>query len=855
MALGNDIQKKRIRVCRLIPVFFLFLAWISAVLIGQELPDSTSSDTVSVEPPTGPVLDNLTVIQPPDTDTLTAAADSSTVGAAAESDSLSQTADSLRSAGADSVTAPEPAPEDTIMQALMEEDKSVSYSGDTIETLPSEDVVYISGDAELKYQDSSLGADEITYDMEKESLTASGETYLKDKSGEIYGQKMEYSLKEEKGIISDARTQHEEWYFTGEKISKIGDEDLYGKDSRFTTCDLEEPHYHFRCRKLKLKIGDKVIARPIIFYVRDIPFFIFPFYVFPIESGRKSGILKPNIGLFSDDERGRSITNLGYFWAANDYYDVTVGTDLYQRLRWTVWGEARYKKRYSYDGRIYSSYTKDTSRGDRRRGEYIVKHNQTLNKKSSFRVDLNIATDRNIYKDLSYDINQVLQRSLKSRVTYNRSEKWGSYYMSFDSDYSLEREQTIIQAPIFSITKNSTSVFKPKPGEELPLWYRKLAYGASGDFAYKNIKRTETTGGDTVDVRANLENSNLSANMTNPMQFFGWLNVSPGFSYREILFHSDEEGVGLLNQGTYTLNTTVFTRLYGIFEGPRLGPVTKWRHTISPQVRYSFSPASQTVGAGNSQFYQGLSSTGTNILFLTLSNDLDAKYRKGEGEKTEMKNLTLARFVLGTTYNIKTAREGKPGWGNLSSRLESNPSDRFKFSLEGVHSLFDDDRFDPFLTSLTTNFTLKGSGKDVEAEETEGLEGSMGDEYLGQRAYGDRTGMPGTGSMYGMGMKGPWSFTITHNLSKSRTGSSTRQSIRNSVGFNPSRKWRLLYSYQYDLTNGELQDQSLTLRRDLHRWEMYISLRQLPGDRFSYEFRVNLKDIPALEVRRSAQTP
>ncbi|MFQ6102782.1 MAG: LPS-assembly protein LptD [Candidatus Glassbacteria bacterium] len=831
MAFGVDIQKKGIRAGWIALSLLLPLGGWSFLQTHDAVCDTAWADSASVESTASHVADSLIGVETEEVDSIPT--------------------DRLGITGVDSSASRTEALEDSLMKALMRYKESVSYSGDSIETIPSEDVVNISGKATLKYQDATLGADKISYDMEKENLSAEGETYLKDSSGEITGQRMIYNLDSDRGIIEGAKTQHEAWYFSGNTISKIGDEDLYGEGSTFTTCDNPEPHFHFKCRQLKITLNDKVIARPIVFYIRDIPFFVFPFYVFPIESGRKSGLLKPNFGIFSDDQRGRSITNLGYFWAASDYYDFTFATDLYERMRWTVWGEGRYKRRYEYDGRVYASFTRDTARGDRRRGEYVVRHNHTLSKKSSLKVDVNIATDRNIFRDLSYDIDQVLQRSLKSRVTYNKMENWGSYYVTFDSDYSLEREQTIIQAPVISITKNSATLFKPAEGEVLPQWYGKLVYGVSGDFANKSIQETDST-----KTTTRLQTGTINADIRDPVQFLGWLNVSPGFSYREALFHSDEEGVGFLHQGTYTVSATVFTRLYGIFDGPRVGPVTKWRHTISPQVSYSFSPERRPAGSEKSEHFQGISSSGINRINLTLSNDLDAKYRRIEGEKTEEKSLTLARLVLNTSYNIKRAREGLPGWGDLSSRLESNPSERFKFSLQAIHSLFDESRFDPFLTSLTTNFSLKGKKRPGEKEETTETAVGVEDRYLGATPYTSQATQAGYGSAYyGMGLKGPWTFTVTHNLSKSRTGSLTRQSIRSSIGFSPSRKWRMLYSYQYDLTNGELQDQSLTLNRQLHRWEMFISLRQLPGDRFSYEFRVNLKDIPALEFRRAAQTP
>ena len=79
---------------------------------------------------------------------------------------------------------------------------------------------------------------------------------------------------------------------------------------------------------MKMIGKDKVVARPVILYIGDLPVFAVPYYVFPVRKGRHSGFLTFEIGNF---ERGeRFIRNLGYYWAASEYWDLETSLDFYE---------------------------------------------------------------------------------------------------------------------------------------------------------------------------------------------------------------------------------------------------------------------------------------------------------------------------------------------------------------------------------------------------------------------------------------------------------------------------------------------------------------------------------------------
>src|SRR5690606_9284767 len=74
-----------------------------------------------------------------------------------------------------------------------------------------------------------------------------------------------------------------------------------------------------------------LVARPAVLYVRDVPIAWLPFLFQDTKPGRRSGILIPQFG-FNDIVRptrgyNRPVTNVGYYWAPNDYIDATVRFD------------------------------------------------------------------------------------------------------------------------------------------------------------------------------------------------------------------------------------------------------------------------------------------------------------------------------------------------------------------------------------------------------------------------------------------------------------------------------------------------------------------------------------------------
>src|SRR5664280_1686705 len=165
-----------------------------------------------------------------------------------------------------------------------------------------------SGDT-LAVRETNLKSAKIYVDFETNNIDAAGVpsdsfpgkfkgTPLLVDKGETYdGITMRFNFKTSRGFISKAGSKLEGAIYTGEKIKRMDKETYFIEDGIYTTCDETPPHYYFYAHEMKVIQKQQIVAKWIWLYFGGVPFPIpIPFAVFPIESGRRSGIIIPAFG-------------------------------------------------------------------------------------------------------------------------------------------------------------------------------------------------------------------------------------------------------------------------------------------------------------------------------------------------------------------------------------------------------------------------------------------------------------------------------------------------------------------------------------------------------------------------------
>ncbi|MDD3860870.1 MAG: putative LPS assembly protein LptD, partial [Bacteroidales bacterium] len=166
---------------------------------------------------------------------------------------------------------------------------------------------FLYGKAVVIYESVNLTAEFVQMDFENNEVLAYGLTdstgqvigkpVFKDNAEEFDADTIRYNFRTKKGIIKEVMTEFEGSYLHGSKTKMQPDKHVHMIDGKFTTCDLEHPHYYFAISKAIVIPDDKIISGPAFLVIEDIPTPLgIPFGFFPNKKGGSSGIIIPEFG-------------------------------------------------------------------------------------------------------------------------------------------------------------------------------------------------------------------------------------------------------------------------------------------------------------------------------------------------------------------------------------------------------------------------------------------------------------------------------------------------------------------------------------------------------------------------------
>ena len=707
----------------------------------------------------------------------------------------------------------------------------VAYSSATIDYYVPRNRIVLTSGARVEYKTTELRAGRIEFDPEAELMVATEGPDLVEGGERLVGSRLGYDLSDESGAVIGGVTTFEEGLYAGDWIARESDGSLSVRDGVYTTCADEHPHYRLVAPRMRIYLDDKVVARPVILYIGEIPVLALPFYVFPIRRERHSGFLIPTLEVGLSGDSGRFIRNFGYYWAPNDYFDVSAWADYYEQTRWVGHVKTRYKLRYRLSGSVESSFT-DELAGGKRRWDLRVTHRQefgrnwTAGASGDFRSDASYATDTN------QTIEESVNRSLHSQLWVRGKIGGASLGVTLDRREELDQDQVSELLPKADISFSSKPLVTA--GADAGRLLKLLSEISLGWSAIAVNDRDESDGQQEVH-----QGLGLSGSLRTSIKAFRWINLTPRVNLRANVYDRDRSGSELPSRLTYDAGVSVGTTLYGTFL-PEVGPVRGIRHIIEPSASFSWTPEFPEYfdSDGVDRFYTFSGFGGTpsaqKSLRLSVVNKLQMKVASGE-ETRKLDN--LARLSFSSAYDFQ--QDDEP-WSDLSSSFELRPGSAWSFRWSGRHDPYDDWAIQS--SSLTTSITLNGREAPVDATWEDRVQDmtapSPVDELRRQVAERARTGLV---------PEKPWNASMTFRYSRGATSSSESYWVDGSVAFSPTPKWRLNYSLHYDLEAGEVASQEYTIYRDLHCWEAQFTRRYYNED-WEYYFRISVKALPEIQA-------
>jgi len=136
-------------------------------------------------------------------------------------------------------------------------------------------------------QDLKITADKLEFDYTNKMITATGNPInLIYKERELSGNRLELDYEKEVAYLYDANVEVDRFKFRGGKIDYFQGQNpnIVMDDAYYTTCEMEDPHYHYTAKSIQYYPDDKIIGRGIGFWWGERRLFTLPRYVVNIES-------------------------------------------------------------------------------------------------------------------------------------------------------------------------------------------------------------------------------------------------------------------------------------------------------------------------------------------------------------------------------------------------------------------------------------------------------------------------------------------------------------------------------------------------------------------------------------------
>ena len=715
--------------------------------------------------------------------------------------------DSTRALSKDQRTYQWTAPDST-MRALMDKEgyRSVQYQGDTVKFDAGTRILVLKGKPSAVQRDETmLIGDSIQYNDSTKKVVAIGDTVLlrdpaaQDADDFVANGQIEYDLETRQGMtgaFSTSVVSGQRLFLTAARSTILSDtlvsgrHIVFAKNGSFTYCEHAEPHFHFTTRDMKFVSQNVMVARPGVLYIGEVPVFWIPFFFQDVRSGRRSGMLTPNFGvaeLFRNSPAyRRSVQNIGYFFAINDFMNAELSMDWRSGARSSdvdpgfvrVNGEMNYK----WVDRFVSgelAVSQMALRNGTTNQSWTWNHNQDFSKTTKLTARLNWVQNTQIQRNTT--VNPVAANAtIRSQLNYQTKIGPASINVGGSRVQYPGRPQVDMDFPQLNVTTGTLEAgpvswtpslrlavsgsSKIDQGLQFPYVYNARPGGGLDstrfdasrrnmqfsfdtpiklwDFQWQNSFTINEQFRDYPEQREIVGVRDTSQRVTRvfartfetsvdwttsfnlPRFFQGTWNLSPSINVQNVdqggLFVRTERSGGKFVSQAKRLNYALSASptLYAMLPG--VGPIAKLRHSITPGVSYSYSPAAsvsdeflQAIGRSRVGYLGALAQ---NRVSLNLATNLEAKLRSptdsepDQGRKIKLLSLNFSPLTWDFVRADSTGNGFTDKIFSISGRTDLLPGLDFRTS----YDLFQGDpasdtaTFSPYRTDMGVTFSMNG---------------------------------------------------------------------------------------------------------------------------------------------------
>ena len=807
-----------------------------------------------------------------------------------------------------SVTA-QAVPMDTVFVYESDLDDIITYSArDSIYSDLKNKLVFLYGDAKVDMGTVSLRAGYIEVDLDLNEVTAK---YILDSAGapieypefqdgqeKMRCEEMRYNMTTKKGFIIELALQQDEFYFKMGTAKRHPSEEIHLLKGRLTTCDQEQPHYHFQLSKGVIVPEKRIATGPMNLWINGIPTpFGLPFALIPNQKERSHGILFPEI--VPSSAFGFGFQNLGYYVPINERLQTTVFANLYSRGSWGLRNNLDYAKRYAFTGNLslgFQQYRTGFPENETNNKATIIWTHRKARKSNpnwSFSSNVNFISDNQTKNNLDPINPTYFNNSFNSDINLNKS--FPGKPLNMGLKLSLRQnslsESISLTSPI--ITANMTRIFPFKKLIKRSNKEWKKIIERIG-FAYNFDGQNKSTFSDSLLNQGDFNRigqqfmygakQSMSIQTTGGL-FKNVLKITPSANYATKLnFRTIEKSYDAVNNATmvdtisaadlaheFNLNLSATTVLYSYynFVGKKQA---KMRHIMTPKLSYRYVPlinplVTENVGVNQSEisyssYERSLYSVGNSaeasFLSFAVNNTFELKLKSNKDTVTGFKKVRLVdQLSFAGNYDFL---KDSMNLSNITMNMRISPKNWLNVVMNATFSPYSWDSLTGLTKSdyairngqglgrfLSVNFSTSlvlAPKKDREKikEKTEHLNDQWNADFNYFALHPE----------YMVFFDIPWKMNLSHIYSIRANQNITEVnpdplifvqslSVRGDLSF--TKRWNLSGNLNFNIVDRMLSNANFSLNRNMHCWALSIFWTPVGGNK---SFLVSIRNTSAI---------
>ena len=782
---------------------------------------------------------------------------------------------------------------------------------------------FLYGDAKTEYGTAKLEAANIVYDQQTQNIRAYG---AKDTTGSplsnpkflegdivSVNDSIYFNMKSGKGFTKNTNFQQGEIFVNANTMKKVSKDVAFAYKARFTTCNLDDPHFAFRTNKMKIITNKIGVSGPTFPEFEGVPFPIgIPFGIFPLAQGRHSGLMAPAFS--TSEDFGLGFEGLGYYKVLSDNFDATVRTNIYSYGGWNLNLNSKYIMRYKYMGNFNLSLqnTRILNRNTAINQEYtggrtfMINWTHSMDQRArpgtSFSANVNFGSTK-YNKLLLNNPFQNYQNQISSSISYTKT--WDNKYnLSVNLNHNQNNNLGLVNMSLPNINFNAITIYPFQSKDQIGAgkWYEKLGIGYNGSFQ-NQLSFYDSA----LNFNKLLDTMQWGAQHSIPISLslpsLGPITITPGISFDEKWF--GQQSIKTWNNKTKQVDTSISrgfyrapnmsfslgtaSRIFGTYKFKKTSSIQAIRHEVRPSISMSYTPDL----AASYHYTTQIDSTGRNYRFSKYDGGIGGGYSEGtfggmgfgvdnllEMKMKDKKDTTegafkkvklIEGFGFNSSYNFLADSFALGNFNiymrttlfenlNITSNLTMDPyqTDKQGFRVNKLD-------FDPTrlkfgnITSGGLSFSTSFKSKSTDGKETKQKDIPIDpfmtpDEQQRQLQYAKSN--PAEFTDFNI----PWTLTLSYSFQFSRYMKpdysgfqiNTYSSLNFNGDFSITPKWKLGGTGYIDVAKRSIQQLSMFITREMHCWQLAINVTPI-GLYKSFSISVNPKSgiLRDLKINRS----